>query len=220
MTTKKTTSLTDDPTVKSAVDEIKEVLTSNSKDDAKTRYLVGRKVNEIRTQASDEKYGKRVVATIAREVGLTAASLYQYADVARTWAPEDFEVLKDRAAAARLTFSHFIELTHPDHGPERDARLEHAIIESLSVRKVRALRTAATGRDHARQGDVLERFKIEGPSEPMRKLVDAALKKARLEQCDLEERIHLLEEAHAECDKETWLAGGALTLNDEQEAAE
>lgn len=188
-----------DPAVKNALREIKQALSTLSKHDVPARYQIGAKVHDLRSSASEQKYGKRAVATIAREVGLTAACLYQYADVARTWNSETFEDVGRRAATAGLMFSHFIELAHADHAAGREGLLKRAIDEKLSVRQLRRLRTKPVPnalervKKEAGTSDVLERLKSEGPSDELRAMLDEALKQERQALCVLEERIHALE---------------------------
>lgn len=206
-----------DATVQTAIAEIKRALSSAAKHDLGSKYVVGEKVHQIRTSTPNKKYGTRAVATIAREVKVSAACLYQYADVARTWSKGAFDDVGLRAAKVGLMFSHFIELAHPDHAGQRDARLERAIEGRLSVRALRAMRAGV--RKTLREGhtDALERFKAEGPSEELGALIEEALKAARLAHEKIEERIHNLEKARVECVTSDETSGA---LPDNQKAAE
>jgi hypothetical protein len=210
-----TTDASKDPAVQKAIDLIKRTLVGASKTDLTSKYLVGAKVEEIRTSTQDEKYGKKVVVTIARSVGLTASCLYQYADVARAWGQVTFDEASPRAATAGLTFSHFIELARKDHASHRHELLEETIEKGLSVRDLRKHRA---GSEEPRKKiaaieqpklDVLERLAVEGPTEEVRAAIDAELEELHRQDAELQRRAEKLEAARTtwtaartECDSE------------------
>lgn len=206
-----------DPKVQDAVTVIRRALSTASKHDLANRYVIGEKVQTIRSSAPSEKYGKKVVSAIAKQVGVSSACLYQYADVARTWDRGCFDEVGLRAAKVGLSFSHFVELAHADHAGERGARLEEAIADRLSVRQLRGKRVAASSRP--KTIDVLERLRVEGPSQDLYSAVEKALKTARLDRDQIEERIHELEVAKKHCSG-TMAPESGVALVDGQKAAE
>lgn len=201
------------PAVQEAIDLIKRTLFGASKRDLASKYIVGAKVEEIRVSAANEKYGKKAVATIAREVGLTASCLYQYADVAHLWDKGTFDEVRVRAAKASLTFSHFVEIAHGDHAPHRATLLEEAIAGRLSVRAVRARRPRrqqevtppASGVKLADETpeeiDILDRLAADGPTDEIRKAIETELEELHRRDAELQRRVEELEAARA-----TWTA--------------
>lgn len=209
---KKTKAVTDSSTsavVENAVREIKQALSTVATHEIPARYRIGARVEEFRREK--KKYGRKVVVTIAEEVGLTPSALYQYADVARIWEKAAFDDVGRRAAVAGLMFSHFVELAHKGHAEHRNALLEEAIDGQLSVRALRDRRDAprrpqidssASAAKLAAEGpeltDILERLAAEGPTAEIRSTIDAELEELHRRDADLQRRVEQLQAARAQ----------------------
>lgn len=205
-----TSDISTDPKVLDAIREVRDALLGASKEDIASKYFAGQAVERIRKTASNEKYGKKAVSIIAREVGVSAARLYQCADVARTWSEPVFSRVGLAAAKAGLTFSHFVELAHHDHSAERSDRLNAAIDRKLSVRQLRALRTEKTAAPSGAKlvtrapepapenVDVLARIESEGMTHDTLEALDAELHALCNQRVGLQARIEKLEEVRAQ----------------------
>ncbi len=191
--TKKNAEATLSPAFKDTIESIRKALASASKKDLMSKYEVGAKVEEVRTRDADEKYGERAVETIAKAVRLTASRLYQFADVSRTWTPEQFADVSSRAAAKGLGFSHFHELAHKDHAAHRDELVEEAIKERLKLSELRARRGARA----TKPTDILERLATEGPTDELRNAIEAEVHKLHRRHEELARRLEDLEAARS-----------------------
>lgn len=168
-----------DPTaLEEATKFIRQILEQSNKDEALARYEIGQKVNETCDLMPKEKYGDYVVRTLAEAVKLTGAALYSYAKVAKEWRRGKVQEYVRRG----VTFSHFIELTHPDHAERRDALLERAAAEKLSVANLKSFRKRS-------RVDVLARLAAEGPSESLRQELEKKLADLREEATRLAREI-------------------------------
>lgn len=176
-TTKTAKMMETNPVVQKAIEAIKQTLTNASKKDFTSKYAVGEKVNEVVRSAANEKYGKYAVATIAKAVDLTPSRLYQFAEVARAFERADFNEFFHRAANARLTFSHLHELAHADHEAHRRDLLDEAIEKKMKLRELRARRGAG------KKPSLLSRIAAEGPTDEVRKEVEAKVQEL-LQQAD------------------------------------
>ena len=116
---------------------IGELLVNDNHDTALRWYKVGAVVAEI--MADEKKYGQGAVLTLATALGNKPTRFYEAAKVARTWTLTEFNKVLRRPTCHRvpLSFSHFVLLSLA--GKRRDALIERALAEGLSIVELRKL---------------------------------------------------------------------------------
>jgi hypothetical protein len=148
-----------------ACQQVQRVLIRNEPRNAAAKYEIGCIIRDVRSD--NGKYGEGSVGKIARAVGRDVDTLYQYADVAETWAQKEFERLIERKTTlgVPLSFSHFIELARVRRNRDLLKVLTERTFQGISVRHLRSLigegnkRAAADGDgDEVTQLAVLTRF--------------------------------------------------------------
>jgi hypothetical protein len=119
--------------------EIGKLLTESATESSRARYRAGALVVEI--DGDPAKYGRGAVRRVALAVGRDDSTLYDYATVARSWDRKEFLALAARknSGGVPLSFSHFVALARIEQRRTRDALLERAFRDSLSVRELAAL---------------------------------------------------------------------------------
>lgn len=151
------------PNLAKKTQELRTLLRDRTSNDATLTYRVAATVAEIK--GDETKYGKGSVKLLARELGYTAANLYACAKVAEVWDHSAFELHLKRVTAKGLplTFSHFLEIASVPHAEERDALLQKAIDNDLSVREV--ARAARPPRAAKVPKETLEKLGVLGAAE-------------------------------------------------------
>jgi hypothetical protein len=130
---------------KEKYENIKKGLRAADATDIKQRFNVAMNVRDL--MESTDKYGRRVVALPAHDVGRTPQLLYGYADVARAWSQGDLGKMVSDAAREKwsLTFSHLVILAKVSDATTRRALFAEAAKGRLSVRDARRLVNGAIG---------------------------------------------------------------------------
>jgi len=120
--------------LKRATKQICDLWRNASVSDARLRQKIGVRVHEAMND--EAKYGKGSVRYIAKELGCTAANLYDYAGVAAAWTNAEFEQLIKRGEASKtpLTISHFILIAKVEDAACRSALIDECITKGYTVR--------------------------------------------------------------------------------------
>ncbi|HZU84110.1 MAG TPA: hypothetical protein VE987_14375, partial [Polyangiaceae bacterium] len=119
--------------------EIGKLLIESATESSRARYRVGALILDV--EADAKKYGRAAVRRVALAVGRDVNTLYEYASVARTWDRKEFFALAARknSGGVPLSFTHLVLLARIGQKRTRDALLEHAFRDSLTVRELSAL---------------------------------------------------------------------------------
>jgi len=133
-------------------EKLRSLLSNQATNEAMNRHEIGVVVLEIKKAAVTEKYGKKLVASIASDLNVSRSVLYDAGRVAAAWSASEFEDLikAKKANGTPLPFNVWVEISQQD-AAERGALIEQAIAGGLSVRGVKQLKNkspemATTGR--------------------------------------------------------------------------
>lgn len=119
------------------VEEIKQLLSEDASNELARRHRIGLAVLDLK---DGRTYGDRAVERLAKRIGYDKSTLYEYADVAKTWPSEALEKLCARRTTKGMpiTFSHLVELAAVA-SERRVTLLERVFEKSLSVRALQEL---------------------------------------------------------------------------------
>src|SRR5262249_13231345 len=110
---------------------------------ATAQYEIGARFEVVRTNPS--KFGfdrvENAQAYISKQTQLGKTSLNDAAKVATTWSREEFGEWLDKVnkRGKALTFGHFAAVANAFGAEDKNAALEKALRENLSIRKLRTL---------------------------------------------------------------------------------
>jgi hypothetical protein len=122
--------------LRSICERVRSLLASATASDVHTRYRAGRLL--LKVKGAPGTYGAGAVASLARELGRDAATLYRYALVPERWSPHEMKVLVARRTPVGepLSWSHWVELAQVESTPLRNSLTELALCEGLPVREL------------------------------------------------------------------------------------
>lgn len=112
---------------------------------ALAKHRLGVIVLDVRDEA---RFGASAVLRLGRELRISEKTLYRYASVAEQWTSEEFAALASKldAKGRMLKWSHWERLSTVADQQQRQALLERALSQSLSVRSLsRAIKETVPG---------------------------------------------------------------------------
>ena len=131
------------PELEQEIGHVRDLLARADADDAGVRFEVAEVVQRVMTDP--EKYGKKGVVKLGRQVGLAKRALYNYAQVPAVWSREEFDrILEEKNVLGRpLSWMHFVELSVVEDADKREELRQTALADNLSSRQVHRAITGA-----------------------------------------------------------------------------
>lgn len=119
--------------------QLKVALAKADRGDATARYKIGVIVHGV--DLGGKKYGTDPVGQLAAALGKDPNTLYEYSRVAGTWPLGKFTSILSKRNAFGLTLSwtHFVVLSYVKAEKPRTALTKRALLEGLTVERLRAL---------------------------------------------------------------------------------
>ncbi|MEI8374424.1 MAG: DUF1016 N-terminal domain-containing protein [Planctomycetota bacterium] len=120
--------------------KIQELLNEANANDARARYEIAKRIEQIRT-GDGGKYGKRAIVLLAKALGWSTSKVYSYAKVAETW-PDlgafSKSVCQRNKHGVMLSWSHLMVLATVADFDRRESLVKQVLEEGWSVQALKS----------------------------------------------------------------------------------